>query len=462
MVHIMDNQAVTNAQSNLPAAIQQSSDYPFEIEVDANKTIIKGFLILILGFGIFLIWAAYAPLDEGVPTEGQVSIETKNKVIQHFSGGIVEKVSVKEGQFVKVGQVLLTIDSALAKAKFEEIRQHYLGLRSSENRLVTEQRGENQIDFHQDLTSASKDPNVEAKMEDQKQLLITRQRLLQADVGQISHAIRAEQAAINGYQQLMQHKNSELQLVSQQLSDINSAVAEGYVSRAQQTELQQKAAQLNGDIAQIKGNMMKSRSMISELSSKITARKQAEQKDIEEELTKVRLDVDAEAEKFKALKDELLRTEIKAPSDGQVIGLQVQTSGAIIQPGQKLMNIVPVGEKLLLDAKIPPYLIDRIQVNQVADVRFSSFAHSPQLLVEGKVVSVSSDIISDPSSRVAQLRYYYLARVEVTDKGAKTLGKHKLKPGMPVQIVIKTGERTFLIYLLHPFIKHISTSLKEE
>ena len=458
----MDNQALTKAQPNFPSVIQQSTENPFEIEIDANKTIFKGFLILILGFGIFLIWAAYAPLDEGVPTDGQVSIETKNKVIQHFSGGIVEKVNVKEGQFVKEGQVLLTIDSALTKAKFEEIRQHYLGLRSSENRLVTEQSGNNQIDFHQDLTSASTDPNVEAKMNDQKQLLATRQRLLQADVGQISHAIRTEQASINGNQQLIQHKNSELQLVNQQLSDINSAVAEGYVSRAQQTELQQKAAQLNGDIAQITGNMMKSRSVISELNNKITARKQAEQKDIEEELSKVRLEVDADAEKFKALKGELSRTEIKAPSDGQVIGLQIQTSGAIIQPGQKLMNIVPVGEKLLLDAKIPPHLIDRVQVNQVADVRFSSFAHSPQLLVEGKVVSVSSDIISDPSSRVAQLRYYYLARVEVTDKGTKTLGKHKLKPGMPVQIVIKTGERTFLTYLLHPFIKHISASLKEE
>ena len=200
MVNIMDNQALTKAQSNLPASIQQSSDNPFEIEIDANKTIFKGFLILILGFGMFLIWAAYAPLDEGVPTDGQVSIETKNKVIQHFSGGIVEKVNVKEGQFVKEGQVLLTIDSALTKAKFEEIRQHYLGLRSSENRLVTEQKGRNQIDFHQDLTSASTDPNVEAKMDDQKQLLATHQRLLQADVGQISHAIRTEQAAINGYQ----------------------------------------------------------------------------------------------------------------------------------------------------------------------------------------------------------------------------------------------------------------------
>ena len=459
---MIDNQTLIKTQPQLPSVITPSSDNPFEIEIDANKTIVKGFLILILGFGIFLIWAAFAPLDEGVPTDGQVSIETKNKVMQHFSGGIVEKVNVKEGQFVKEGQVLLTIDSALTKAKFEEIRQHYLGLRSSENRLVTEQSGGNQIDFHQDLTSFSTDPNVEAKMIDQKQLLATRQKLLQADVGQINQAIRTEQAAISGNQQLMQHKKSELQLVNQQLSDINSAVAEGYVPRAQQTELQQKAAQINGDIAQITSNTMKSRSVISELNSKISARKQSEQKDIEEQLSKVRLEVDADAEKFKALKDELSRTELKAPISGQIIGLQVQNSGAIIQPGQKLMNIVPVGEKLLLDAKIPPHLIDRIEVNQVADVRFSSFAHSPQLLVEGKVVSVSTDIISDPSSRDALLRYYYLARVEVTDKGALMLGKNKLKPGMPVQIVIKTGERTFLTYLLHPFIKHISASLKEE
>lgn len=437
-----------------------SQDVPFEM--DSSKTIRNGFLILIVGFGIFLLWAGFAPLDEGVPTDGQVSIETNNKVVQHLTGGIVEAIHVKEGQFVKKGDTLLTIDAATTKAKYEEIRQHYLGLRSNENRLLSEKTGKSQITFHHDLLQASDDPNIQAKMADQKRLLDAKQRLLQADVAQIQESIQAEQASITGNQQLIANKRAELQLVKEQIANLQPAVDEGYVPKVQLAELKQRAAQLSGDIAQTNANSMKSKQVIFELNSKISSRKQTEQKDVEEELSKIRLEVDGDAEKFNALKNELARTDIKAPVDGQVIGLQIQTAGAVIQPGQKILNIVPMGEQLLLDAKIPPHLIDRIAVGLPADVRFSSFAHTPQLLVEGKVVSVSTDIINDSRARSESAREYYLERIEVTDQGVKTLGKRTLKPGMPVQIVIKTGERTFLTYMLHPLLKRLSASLKEE
>lgn len=138
----------------------------------------------------------------------------------------------------------------------------------------------------------------------------------------------------------------------------------------------------------------------------------------------------------------------------------MHTLGAVIQPGQKIMDIVPVGEPLILDAKIPPHLIDKIHAGQDADVRFSTFSNSPQLLLEGKVKTVSSDLLTEnvggmPSS-------YYLARVVITDKGMEGLGHRTLQPGMPVQIVIRTGERTLLTYLMHPLVKRISASMKEE
>jgi protease secretion system membrane fusion protein len=162
--------------------------------------------------------------------------------------------------------------------------------------------------------------------------------------------------------------------------------------------------------------------------------------------------------KFRALSDDLSRIDIKSPAAGQVVGLAVQTVGAVVQPGQKIMDIVPDNELLLIETRVSPNLIDRVHAGLPVDIRFNAFSHSPQLVVEGKVVSISGDLLTDPQSNAS----YYLSRVSVTPEGYKKLGKRSLQPGMPVEVVLKTGERTLLAYLLHPLTKRIAASLKEE
>jgi protease secretion system membrane fusion protein len=160
-----------------------------------------------------------------------------------------------------------------------------------------------------------------------------------------------------------------------------------------------------------------------------------------------------------AQKADLQRVEIRSPVAGQVVGLAVQSVGAVVQPGQRLMEIVPDEQALLLETRIAPHLIDKVHAGLAADVRFSTFAHSPQLVVEGKVLSVSGDLLADPQN--PQMAYF-LARLEVTPEGMKTLGKHQLQPGMPAEVVIKTGERSLLKYLLSPLTKRMAGSMKEE
>jgi protease secretion system membrane fusion protein len=133
--------------------------------------------------------------------------------------------------------------------------------------------------------------------------------------------------------------------------------------------------------------------------------------------------------------------------------------GAVLQPGQKLLDVVPDNQSLLLEAHIPPHLIDKIQTGLPTDIRFNTFAHSPQLVVQGKVLSVSGDLLADPANPQFS---YFLARVQVTPDGMKTLGTRQMQPGMPAEIVIKTGERSMLTYLLHPLTKRMAASLKEE
>ena len=161
-----------------------------------------------------------------------------------------------------------------------------------------------------------------------------------------------------------------------------------------------------------------------------------------------------------AITGELGRTQIKAPVDGQVVGLTMSSLGGVVSPGQRLMDIVPVGQALVLDAKVPPAVIDRIKQGDATEVRFSSFANTPTLVVEGKVMSLSHDVISEqvPGGVIS----FYPARVEITPAGMKALGPRALQPGMQAEVLIKTGERTLLAYLLHPLTKRIAAAMIEE
>jgi protease secretion system membrane fusion protein len=179
---------------------------------------------------------------------------------------------------------------------------------------------------------------------------------------------------------------------------------------------------------------------------------------VETQLADVRRQALAEKEKYQAVRNDLDRTEIRSPADGQVVALMVQTVGGVVQPGQKLMDIVPGDAPLMLEAHVAPHMIDRVNVDMPVDVRFSTFANAPQLVVQGKVESISGDLLVDPQTNVS----YYLARVLVTEEGKKALGKRQLHPGMPVEVIFKGGERTMLTYLLHPLTKRLAASMTEE
>jgi protease secretion system membrane fusion protein len=151
---------------------------------------------------------------------------------------------------------------------------------------------------------------------------------------------------------------------------------------------------------------------------------------------------------------------VRAPVGGQVLGLVINGPGAVVTPGMRLLDIVPEGELLLLDARVPTAVIDRVKVGDQTEVRFSTFANSPQLVVHGKLVSLSGDAITEQSSMGPVS--YFLGRVEITPEGLKALGDRHLTPGMMAEVLIKTGERSLLTYLLHPLTKRIATAMTEE
>jgi protease secretion system membrane fusion protein len=428
------------------------------LPTDTRSPAMLGFKVLAIGFGGFLLWAALAPLDEGVPTSGVVTIDTKRKAVQHLTGGIVKSVHVKEGQIVQEGTPLMEIDPASTQANFESVRQRYYTLRAMEARLVAEQMGREAITFHPDLVHEKETALVADLMTNQEGLFDSRRMALEAETQAIKESISGLEGSITGYQGLLEARSAQLSLLKEEIGGLEELVKEGYAPRNNLLSLQRSQAEIVGAIADLQGNIERSRSALAEAKLRITQRQQEFRKEVDQELAQVRGEVDAGAEQFNAIKGDLARTVIRAPAAGQVVGLAAQTVGGVIGPGQKIMDVVPQDEDLMLETQLPPNLIDRVHPGLSTDIRFSSFAHSPLLVVPGEVVSVSHDLLVNEKTGIA----YYLARVAVTKEGIKKLGKRQLQAGMPVEVVVITGERSMLTYLLHPLLKRLAYSMKEE
>ncbi|WP_088285368.1 HlyD family type I secretion periplasmic adaptor subunit [Ideonella sp. A 288] len=426
---------------------------------DTRGPIRLGFWVLIVGFGLFLAWAAWAPLDEGVSAGAVVSVENRRKTIQHVQGGIIQQVVVKEGAEVKPGDVLLVLDDGTARAAQESIRQNYLGQRATESRLIAEASRAASITFHPDLTQST-EPYAAQHMAVQQQLFASRKAAQAADIAAAQQSIVGLEGQVAGLKQMIDGRRAQQALQARQVAGVKSLAADGFAPRNQALQLEQQQAELQTTIADLEANVLRVQSSAAEARLRLAQRQQEYLKEISTQLADVRREVQANQERLAAVTAEFGRMQIKSPVAGQVIGLQVSGVGGVVQPGQHLMDILPRGESMLLDVKIPPHVIDRVKVGDAVEVRFSAFSNSPQLVVHGKLVSLSGDAVSE--SVAGMVQSFYLARVVLTPEGLKALGDRVVQPGMTGEVLIKTGERSMLTYLLHPLLKRLSASMTEE
>jgi protease secretion system membrane fusion protein len=304
--------------------------------------------------------------------------------------------------------------------------------RATESRLLAELHGDAAVTFHPDLVQASQDPLVKQHMQTQRELFQSRRA--------------SNVASTLGVTTMLESRQAQAALQSQQLDAVRALAAEGYAARNQVLQMEQSQAEL--------------RAVVADLTASKSRVRQEYLKEVTAQLAEVRREVQSGQEKLVAVTQDLARVQIKSPVEGQVVGLALGSTGGVVSPGQRLMDIIPKGEALMVDAKIPPHVIDKVFAGEEVEVRFSTFANSPQLVLHGRLVSVSSDVIIEQSAMGSMS--YYLARAEITPEGIRQLGTRVMQPGMPAEVLIKTGERSLLTYLLHPLTKRLASAMKEE
>ena len=433
-----------------------------EDEVNTQQPSRLGAAVLVVGLGAFLLWAGFAPLDQGVPASGTVAIETRKKTIQHSTGGVVKDVLVKEGQWVREGEVLIEVSDTQARANNETIRQAYLSQRAVEARLEAELKNAGNIHFGSEITANKADPFVQQLTMTQQNLFAARRASFEAEISALEQSIHALKDQLWGVDQSLVNRLVQIQLQEKHLKSIKALAYEGYAPKNQVLQMEQTQTELKTALSDLKSNQSRLSRSIEESQFRMAQRKQDYQKDVMGLLAEVKKEVQAGKERLTTTNEELARTQIKSPVDGQIVGMSISATGGVVMAGQKLMDVVPKSEALLIDAKVLPHIIDKVHTGMNVSVRFNTFANTPQLVVPGKLVALTSDVITDPSAGMGGISSYYLGRVEITPEGLKVLGSRVLQPGMPTEVLFKVGERTLLQYIMYPLTKRIAASLKEE
>jgi protease secretion system membrane fusion protein len=433
---------------------------PLTVNTDARVYARAGWLIVLLGVIGFLIWASFAPLDKGVPMSGTVAAESNRKAVQHQTGGTIQQILVKDGDVVKAGQVLVRMNAITATAALDITESQYLNARATEARLIAERDGLKSIRFPEELTKRASDPKVAEMMALQTQLLASRQASLQNEMGGVDESIAGLKIQIQGLQESRDSKKAQVGFLKEQLEGMRDLSKEGYVARNRLLDLERTYAQLQGAISEDIGNIGRSQRQVLELNLRKSQRMQDYQKEVRTTLAETQKEAEAQGARRSAQQFELQNVEVKAPVDGTVVNLAVFTNGGVVPPGFKMMDIVPADDPMIVEGQLPVNLVDKVHVGLPTELIFSAFNSNRTPHIPGVVETVSADRTVDERTGAA----FYRVRVKVSPKGAKMIAQHKMdiRPGMPVELFVKTGERTMMSYLLKPVFDRAHSSMSED
>lgn len=428
-----------------------------EVNTDARSHARLGWWIVIAGAGGFLLWASLAPLDQGVPISGTVTVATNRKAIQHPAGGVVEEILVREGDVVKAGQPLVRMNDIQAKAQAEMARGQYFTARAAEARLIAERDGKQSVAFPPELESAKNEPRVLSNISLQNQLFAARRLAIQSELAAIDENLAGLGLQSRGAQESLDSQKQQVAFLKEQLDGMRDLAKDGYVARNRLLDLERAYAEITGSIAENIGNIGRAQRQISELKLRRVQRQQGYQSEVRAQLSDVQKEAEALKARLTSLDFDLENAIVKAPVDGTVVGMNVFTNGGVIGPGFRVMDIVPSEDQLIVEGQVPINLIDKVHPELEVELIFSAFNQNLTPHVPGIVTMVSADRLVDEKSGMP----YYKIKAAVTPEGMKLIEHLQVRPGMPVNLFIKTGERTMMNYLLKPVLDNMKTSLTE-
>lgn len=414
--------------------------------------------MIILLLGGIASWASTTDISGAVIASGSVVVDSSAKKVQHPTGGIVAELRVRDGDRVKAGDVVLSLDETLTRASLAIVSKGLDELLARKARLESERDGSERITIPDDLVRRAGNPEVARVIDGERKLFAMRHEARVGQKAQLAQRIEQLKKETSGYEAQERAKTKEIALIARELEGARELWDKKLMPVTKYTALQRDAARLDGEHGVLIATMSQVQGKIAETELQIIQIDRDLSSEVGKELRDAEAKIGELIERKVAAEDQLKRVEIRAPQDGTVHQLSVHTIGGVIAAGEVIMLIVPDTDQLRIEAKVAPQDIDQLSVGQPAVLRFSAFNQRTTPEINGTLARVSPDTTTD--QRTGQS--YYTARIAVEPAEIARLGAVKLVPGMPVEVFVQTGERKVLSYLLKPLADQITRAFREK
>lgn len=415
-------------------------------------------IVIGLAVGFFVLWGSFARLDSATVAPGFVVLGDNYKIIQHLEGGVIDKILVKDGDIVEPDQPLIILNETAAKTKQQMILSQLRAVRAMEYRLLAEQQNNASINYADEIFDQNIS-EVQKIIKTQDAIFKSRLKLVKGKMDILSQKIIQYREQIKGMETTAEALESHAHLTREQVTGMQNLFDQGYASKNDLLELQKKHLEMEGRLGEIRGQIASVNEMIAETQLQMLDLENDNQNEINDQLQKTQTQIADLQEQYQAAQDVLNRTVIKAPKSGIITGLQYHTIGGVISPGVRIMNIVPQNDELIIEAQVMPKDIESIKVGLRTKVQLSAYKSRLVPRVDGEVIYFSADRVNDERNGQS----YYVARVKIEPEALDRINYDvRLYPGMPAEVFIVKGERTFLQYMVSPITDSLHRAFKEK
>ena len=443
--------------AQIPNAHQWYDSVPRSIRWHA----LFGLTLMVVAFGSFGVWAFRAPLAAAVIAQGSFVATGQNKIVQHLEGGIISQILVREGDSVAAGAPILKLDETLAEATKRELTIRQARLEATEARLMAQHLDQDRLVYDDALESQRGDPEVATILESQKLAFSVARSGLHNDIALIERNMDALVARQRGYVLQRQSLEAQLQIVLDDLKIKDSLLEGGMVARDKVTMLRRAELEATGQLARIEAEILEIDEMRQKFQTQIDKTRDEYSKAALAELQAIQAEAESVREQVRKAANVLNRTEVLAPVSGTVVRLYYHTSGGVIETGRAIAEILPDDAPLIIETLVPRGDIDSVKIGQKATARLIALNQRTTPILNGTVEYVSADAVASDTGQQAR-REAYVVRVSLTPAELARVQNFAPKPGMPVEIMIKTEERTFAQYIAKPVLDSMSRAFREQ
>lgn len=424
---------------------------------DYRKVAIIGLSVIFATFGVMGLWAALTPLSSAVIGHGTVTNDTNKQTIQHYEGGIVRKILVREGQHVNAGQELFQLDSVQANAAMDISKNQLFSLLAKSSRLAAEREGRAAIAWAPELQQAGSDPVAQSAMMDEQRQFVERRATIQSQLEVLKSRMSQLQTEIQGIDEQRRSAQQQAGYLDEEIGGLNELYKQDLVPKPRLLALQRDRSNVGGSIGKLLADKARSQKAIGETQLQMRQLQQQFQQEVSKESAEVQTQSTDIRQRFTVASDQAKRVSITSPVAGMVQNLRVFTEGAVVRQAEPLVEIAPDKGDMVIQARFSPTDVDSLRPGQRAELRFSSFHDRTIPVIFGSIQSISGDRLIDEAQHVP----YYLGVIKVEESSLPPNLKGRLRAGYPVDVTVPIGSRTALEYIYQPLSNAFQKSFRE-